>query len=67
MSIKEEIVNALAERFGIEPDEETGKHDLNSYEWTAGCGGYNGDVSWLSLKNVVDVLADALGYYDDED
>ena len=64
--IEVEIIEALAEAFGIEPDE-NGGYDLEGYEWRAGCGGYNGDYSWLSLKNVVEVLADALSWRDEED
>lgn len=59
--IKEEIIKALAEAYGIEPDED-GNYDIdNDYDWVAGCGGYNGRESWLSLRNVVYILAEALG------
>ena len=65
MKIRDEIIEALAEAYGIEPNED-GKYDLNDYDWTAGCGGFHGDETWLSLKNVVNVLSDALEWHDEE-
>ena len=49
-----EIIEKLAEYFGIEPDE-NGEYDLDSYDWQSGCS-FKG--TWLSLANIVDCLAD---------
>lgn len=66
MKIKDEIIKALADAYGIEPNEDTGKYDLDDYEWTSGCGGYNGYYSWLTLANVVEILTDALDYLEED-
>lgn len=48
---REEIMACVAEYFGIEPDE-NGEHDINDYDWQAGC--YIGsDGRFLSLAEVV--------------
>lgn len=53
---RKEIIERLAEYFGIDPDE-NGEYDLDSYDWQAGCSmGYGG--IWLTLANVVEALAD---------
>jgi len=49
---REDIINMLADWFGIEPDE-NGEHDTDSYEWQAGCY-KNGH--WFSLAEVVECL-----------
>ena len=63
MGIKQEIIEALAREYHIEPNED-GTYNLNDYDWQAGC--YAGHT-WLSLANIVYTLADALEHYDDED
>lgn len=65
MKIRDEIIEALAEAYGIEPED--GGYDLDDYDWRSGCGGFHGDYTWLSLKNVVEVLAGALEWHDEED
>ena len=60
MSIKDEIIEALANEYGIEPDEDTGEYDLTSYEWTAGC---YVNHTWMSLADIVYTLADALSWH----
>ena len=53
---REEIIERLAEYFGIEPDE-NGEYDLNDYDWQAGASmGYGG--MWLNLANVVEALTE---------
>ena len=46
---REEIMEALAEWFGIEPNED-GEYDIEDYDWQAGC--YM-NRNWLSLAEVV--------------
>lgn len=46
---RQEIMEALAVWFGIEPDE-NGEYDIDSYDWISGCY-INGN--WLSLGEVV--------------
>lgn len=54
--IREMIMEALAQYFEVEPDED-GKHNINSYEWEAGCYmGVRG--KWFSLKEVVFCMED---------
>ena len=53
---REELIEKLAFYFGLEPDEETGEYELDSYDWQAGCS--MGGGIWLNLANVVDALAD---------
>ena len=62
MSIKQEIIEALAREYNIEPNED-GEYDLTDYNWTAGCYA-NG--TWMSLANIVYTLADELSWVDDE-
>ena len=62
MSIKQEIIEALAREYNIEPNED-GEYDLTDYNWTAGCYS-NG--TWMSLANIVYTLADELSWVDDE-
>lgn len=50
---RQEIIEALAVRFGIEPNEETGEYDLEDYDWQSGCY-INGE--WLSLAEIVNCL-----------
>lgn len=48
---RQEIMEMLAEWFGIEPDED-GTYNIDSYDWQAGCSmGYGG--RWLNLAEVV--------------
>ena len=47
---RQEIMQAVAEYFGLAPDEETGEYDINSYDWISGC--YI-NRRWLSLEEVV--------------
>ena len=47
---RQEIMEMLGEWFGIEPDEETGEYDIDSYDWQAGC--YM-NHKWFSLAEVV--------------
>ena len=54
---KEKVIEALAQYFEIEPDEDTGVYDLTGYDWTSGCG-FGGGV-WLSLANIIDALENA--------
>ena len=49
---RQELMERLADWFGIEPDE-NGEFNINSYDWQAGCYS-NG--SWLSLAEVVKCL-----------
>lgn len=56
--LREEVVQGVAEYYGIEPDEE-GKYNLNDYEWQAGCYIRNGH--WLSLADVVACIMDIVG------
>lgn len=54
---RDEIIRRLAEYYRIEPDEETGEYDLDSYDWQAGCSmGIGG--RWLCLANIVEALTD---------
>lgn len=46
---RQEIMEVLANWFGIEPDGD-GNFDINDYDWQAGCY-CNG--KWLSLAEVV--------------
>lgn len=46
----QELIEALANWFDIEPDEETGEFDLEDYDWQAGC--YINE-KWFSLAEVV--------------
>lgn len=50
---REELIEALAEYFGIEPDD-NGEYNLNSYDWESGCY-FN--HQWFSLKEVVRALS----------
>lgn len=52
---RDDIIRRLAEYYRIEPDEETGEYNLDSYEWQAGCG-KNG--RWLCLAEIVEALTD---------
>ena len=58
---KDKVILALAEYFDIEPDDETGDYDLDSYDWSSGCS-FGGGI-WLSLANVVQALENA-GLFD---
>ena len=51
-----EVIEALANYFGIEPDEETGEYNLKSYDWISGCSMGNGSDHWLTLANVIEAL-----------
>jgi len=54
---RDEIIRRLAEYYRIEPDEETGEYDLDSYDWQSGCSmGIGG--RWLCLANIVEALTD---------
>ena len=54
---RDEIIEKLAYYFGLEPDDETGEYDLDSYDWQAGCSMGRGGM-WLNLANVVDALTE---------
>lgn len=47
---RQEIMEHVAEWFGIEPDED-GNFDINDYDWQAGCSMMNG--KWLNLEEIV--------------
>lgn len=48
---RQEIMEIIAEWFGIESDED-GNYDIDSYDWQAGCSmGYGG--KWLCLAEMV--------------
>lgn len=49
---RKEIMEALADWFGIDPNED-GKYDIDSYDWQAGC--YKGR-KWFSLAEVVECI-----------
>ena len=49
---REEIIACVAERFGIEPNED-GRYDTNDYDWQSGCY-MNG--RWFCLAKVVDMI-----------
>lgn len=49
---RQEIMEYLAEWFGIEPDED-GEYDINDYDWQAGC--YM-NHKWFSLAEVVQCI-----------
>lgn len=49
---REEIIEMVADWFGIEPDE-NGEHDINGYDWQAGCY-MNG--TWFCLAEVVKMI-----------
>ena len=51
---REEIIELLAEHYGIERDEETGEYDLDDYDWQAGCYARS---EWLSLAAIVDLVS----------
>lgn len=53
--IREMVMEALANYFGIEPDED-GTYDINSYDFTSGC--YLNRDQWLSLKEIVYCMED---------
>lgn len=54
----DEIIRALAEAYGIEPNED-GEYDLSEYEWSSGC--YHGNGMWLTLANVVEIISEVIG------
>lgn len=54
---RDEIIHRLADCYGIDPDEETGEYDLDSYDWQSGCG-FNGSSRWLCLAEIVEALTD---------
>lgn len=45
---RQEIMEALAQWFGIEPNE-NGEFDIDDYDWQAGC--YVNGGRWLILAN----------------
>lgn len=49
---REEIMEYVAEQFGIEPNED-GEHDIRDYDWISGCY-ING--KWLCLAKVVKMI-----------
>ena len=51
---REELMERLADWFGIEPDE-NGEYDITDYDWTSGC--YM-NHTWFSLAEVVRCLED---------
>ena len=51
---REEIIEKLAEYFGIEPDE-NGDYDLDGYDWQSGCS-FKG--RWLNLATIVECLSE---------
>lgn len=51
---REEIIERLADYFGIEPED--GDYDLDGYDWQSGA--YLNGREWLSLAVIVDILAD---------
>lgn len=53
---REEAIRRLAKYYGLEPEEESGEFDLDSYDWTAGCG--DGEGRWISLANVIHAIFD---------
>ena len=58
---REEIVEAVAQYFEVERDEE-GNYDTDTYDWQAGC--YLGSGGkWLSLAEVVDCIEDIVSTY----
>lgn len=52
---REEVIEALANYFGIEKDEDTETYNFNSYSWEA--GGYLNN-RWLSLNTIIRALED---------
>lgn len=50
---RDEIIEALADYFGIEPNEE-GEYDLDDYDWQSGCS-FNG--RWMNLATIVEILS----------
>ena len=55
---KEEIIEFVAERFGIQHDEDDGKYHLRDGDWKTGCY-VNGE--WLCPATVVSLIAEAMG------
>lgn len=53
---RQEIMEYIAERFGIEPNE-NGEYDINDYDWQAGC--YCND-GWLNLAVIVEIVEDLM-------
>lgn len=51
---REELIELLAEHYGIERDEETGEFDLDDYDWQSGCYARN---RWFSLAEIVDIVS----------
>jgi hypothetical protein len=49
---RQEIMEALAEHYEIEPDE-NGEYDIEDYDWQAGCY-TNG--KWMSLAEIVKIM-----------
>lgn len=49
---REEIMEYVAEYFGIEPNED-GEHDIRDYDWQSGCY-ING--KWFCLAKVVEMI-----------
>lgn len=47
---RQEIMEKVAEWYGIEPDE-NGEYDIDSYDWQAGC--YIARGTFLNLAGVV--------------
>lgn len=52
---RQEIMEMLAEWFGIEPNED-GEYDINDYDWCSGCSMGNSSGIWLTLGEVVRCL-----------
>lgn len=60
---KDEMIEALADYFGIDvPEKENGRYCWD-YDWESGCS-FGNLGPWLTLKNVVYALED---YCEDED
>lgn len=62
---KTELIEALAEYFGLEiPEKPNDIHD--NYDWICGCSMGN-DGPWLTLENVIDAISSAGLISDDDD
>ena len=53
----EQVIEAVAEWYNIEPDEQTGKYDLDDYDWQSGCS-HNGH--WVCIADVVGCIENML-------
>ena len=71
---RDDVIQYVAERFGIELEDRNGEYNLDTYEWQAGCytgnrDPYNDENIWLSVAKIVEIMDDFAcdyGLYEDD-